>query len=145
MLKDQSLMLERNVHEKSTALEEANSGLETQVSKRIESEHALEQSELKYQRLYDNAGAALFTSEMEGGCLIEANQMALSLFEATRHALVNKPTSDLWADLERYAAFVKLLLARGSVSNAECDFLTSSGTTKHCSVNAALDRNTGDY
>ncbi len=142
VLRNQSLELEKKVRERTAALHEANKVLEEEVLRRTQSEEALKQSEFKFRSLYENAEVALFTSNVDGSALSEANLLALSLFQGTRSQLIGKPTINFWADPEQRSVVVQRLMAEGKIAGVECDFLGRKGSVKHCSVNAVLDRET---
>ena len=96
-------------------------------------EARVEEAQVNYQSIFNNALEGLFQSTPEGSFITANPAMALMLGRETPEALVNEtsgwPAHQFFADNVRWAELVRLLETQGSVSEFEAEVVRDDGHT----------------
>jgi len=106
--------------------------------KRVEQE--LIQSELLYQKLFEESRDAIYISGVRGE-LLEVNPAALELFGYTREEMLSMNAQRLYANPEEREKFRQAMQKQGSVSNYEVLLVKKDGTEMHCLLSSTTRRN----
>ncbi|MCP3914382.1 MAG: PAS domain S-box protein [bacterium] len=103
---------------------------------------ALRQSEARYVDLYDRAPDMYLSVDVETGRLVELNGTLVSTLGYSRHELLGRPISELYAESSRARARESLedLKRTGAVAGVELQVLRKSGAPLDVSVNATAIR-----
>ncbi|OWY25098.1 PAS domain-containing sensor histidine kinase [Sphingobacteriales bacterium UPWRP_1] len=106
--------------------------------KRVEQE--LIQSELLYQKLFEESRDAIYISGVRGE-LLEVNPAALELFGYTREEMLSMNAQRLYGNPEEREKFRQAMQKQGSVSNYEVLLVKKDGTEMHCLLSSTTRRN----
>ncbi|OWY21335.1 PAS domain-containing sensor histidine kinase [Sphingobacteriales bacterium UPWRP_1] len=106
--------------------------------KRVEQE--LIQSELLYQKLFEESRDAIYISGVRGE-LLEVNPAALELFGYTREEMLSMNAQRLYANPREREKFRQAMQKHGSVSNYEVLLVKKDGTEMHCLLSSTTRRN----
>ncbi|HRK29107.1 MAG TPA: PAS domain S-box protein [Chitinophagales bacterium] len=106
--------------------------------KRVEQE--LIQSELLYQKLFEESRDAIYISGINGA-LLEVNPAALELFGYTRDEMLGMSALKLYANPQERERFQKAMQEKGSVSNYEVILVKKDGTEIDCILSSTTRRN----
>jgi len=104
-------------------------GIDRDITARKRAEAAVRESEERFSKAFQASPAAMAISEIDGGRLLDANAMWLSLWGYTRDEAVGKTAIELhnWADMEHRAKLIERLKREGSIRDFEATFLTKTG------------------
>ncbi|QQS27470.1 MAG: PAS domain S-box protein [Sphingobacteriales bacterium] len=106
--------------------------------KRVEQE--LIQSELLYQKLFEESRDAIYISGLKGE-LLEVNPAALELFGYSREEMLGMSALKLYANPQEREKFRNAMQEHGSVSNYEVILVKKDGTEIDCLLSSTTRRN----
>ena len=114
----------------STAdLRKAHGELEIRVRERTAE---LQDSELKFRSLFNNAEVGMFRSRIDGSAFLDINAKYLSILGRTRDEVIGKPSNNFWADLKEREKMIRLLKTKGQIDGFECRLLKKTGEVIYC-------------
>jgi len=87
--------LEVRVEERTAELARANKVLESEVAERKKTEKALQENELKFKTIFENAGGAIFIANRKTGKILECNSQAEQLLGRPRAEIIGMHQSEL--------------------------------------------------
>jgi PAS domain S-box-containing protein len=97
------------------------------VTHRKQAEKAIQENEVKYRNLFDNAQVGMFRTKMDGSAIMEVNQNLLDVFGFTREEMLASPSTMRWAHPEEREEMARRLRADGVVTDLEAAFVTKAG------------------
>ena len=87
--------LEVRVEERTAELARANKVLESEVAERKKTEKALQENELKFKTIFENAGGAIFIANKKTSKILECNSQAEQLLGRPRAEIIGMHQSEL--------------------------------------------------
>jgi len=87
--------LEVRVEERTAELARANKVLESEITERKKTENALQENELKFKTIFENAGGAIFIANRKTGEILECNSQAERLLRRPRAEIIGMHQSEL--------------------------------------------------
>jgi PAS domain S-box-containing protein len=101
------------------------------ISDRKLAEEALQQSELKFRRLFENSQVGIFRTRIEDGLFVDANQRCLELlgYSTAEEVIGRKYATEFYVNLGDRERMLRELLARGKANNYELQVWRRDGTT----------------
>lgn len=113
------------------------------ITRKVQDEKALVESESKYRNLFENAQIGMYRSKMDGGAILDANAKLAEIFECTREEIINSPALNRWADPERRKDMLRIVQEKGFVNDFEAQFITKTGKVKTCLISVTPYTNEG--
>ena len=99
------------------------------ITERKQSEEKIKESEAKYKTIFENAGGAIFTADVESGRLLECNSLAEKLVGRTRDQIIGMHQSALHPvdEAGKYKEKFAIHLKKGYVADFEAEVLHKDG------------------
>jgi len=99
------------------------------VTERKQSEEKIKESEARYKTIFENAGSAIFTADVESGRLLECNSLAEKLVGRTRDQIIGMHQSVLHPvdEAEKYKEKFAIHLKKRYVADFEAEVLHKDG------------------
>ncbi len=116
MLSETNARLEAHVRERTAQLEAAN--------------RALQASEEKYRRLFDNAQAGMFRTRMDGSAVLEVNAKLAQIVNKPVEEIVGRPTLFSWAEPAKRTEMLHMFQTRDHIAEFEMPTLTGDGQVR---------------
>ena len=114
-------------------------GFITDITDRVQAEHALHDSERKYRDLFEDSRDTIYRTSRDGRFL-DINPAGLELFGDAREEMVGMPVERIYADPADRAAFLLAIENTNAVRNYELRFRHKDGTALDCLVTATVWR-----
>lgn len=105
--------------------------------KQAEAMKALAESENKFKIIFDKAKDPILISDFNGK-IIDMNKVGLELFDYHHKQLGGILDKDLFFHQKDRERFVEQLETKGSVSDFECEMVSSKGITYYCSLSSTV-------
>jgi PAS domain S-box-containing protein len=127
------------VHISTTAIREGGRvvgvlGVLLDITKRVQSEQALKESERKYRTLFEDSRDAIFITDRTGR-LTDVNPSFLKLFGYTEEEAHAMRAIDTYVDRDECKAYVKTIGEKGFVEEFTVKLKKKDGTVMECSLN----------
>lgn len=127
------------VHISTTAIREGGRvvgvlGVLLDITKRVQSEQALKESELKYRTLFQDSRDAIFITDRTGR-LTDVNPTFLKLFGCTEEEAHAMRAIDTYVDREECKEYVKAIGKEGFVEEFTVKLKKKDGTVMECFLN----------
>ncbi len=113
------------------------------ITERKRAEEEIQQSEIKFRNLFNNAEVGMFRTRLDGSEIIEFNEKYLKILHYTREEITGKPSVNMWADKREREKMVQILNAEGRVTDFEFDLLTKQGEVRRCIASLRSYRDMG--
>ena len=125
------------------ALDERNQlvridGYMEDITERKQAEDALRESEEKYRSLFQDSRDAVYINQKDN--IVDANKAMLELFGYSREEMLRMLVTDVYANPEDRAKFLKEITLKGSVRDYEVKFRKKDGTEIDCLLTSSLKR-----
>ena len=114
-------------------------GFITNITERVQAEHALRESERKYRDLFEDSRDVVYRTSLDGRVL-DVNPAGLELFGYTRKEMIGMSVERIYADPADRAAFLCAMESKSAVRNYEVRFRRKDGTVLDCVVTATVWR-----
>jgi PAS domain S-box-containing protein len=118
-------------------------GVVRDISKRKQAERALQESESKYQDLYDNAPDMFVSVDAEKGTILQCNRTFTEVLGYNEEEIIGRPVFDIYApDSAEHAksTIFPLFVKTGSIKGEELKVLRKDGSTLEVSLNVSAIR-----
>ncbi len=127
------------VHISTTALREGGRivgvlGVLRDITKRIQTQQALKESEEKYRTLFEDSRDAIFITDGEGR-LTDVNRSFLTLFGYTKEETKGLRAVDTYVNRQDCGTYVKAIKEQGFVDYLEVKLKKKDGTVMDCLLN----------
>ncbi len=120
--------------------EEAILNLARDVTSELLAKRALEESENRYRRIFEDSRDAIYVTELDG-TMVAMNPAGLRRFGFTDTELHNLNALDFYADPQDRAAFQTVVSEEGSVDDFPVRLVTKAGEILDCEITATVRRN----
>jgi|GEM_PF-4498694 len=90
------------------------------ISERIKAEIAVQESEKKYRKLFDDSLDGIFLTNYEGK-MLDVNEAGIKEFGCTREEILHKNAAELYADIDGRSKFLQHIAQEGFVKDYEVD------------------------
>ncbi|MGD8386965.1 MAG: PocR ligand-binding domain-containing protein [Desulfobacteraceae bacterium] len=107
--------------------------------KQREAQETLREREEKYRQIFENIQDIYYEASLAGK-IIEISPSVSSISGYTREELIGADLYNLYAEPEKRAAFLELLLAQEKVNDYELDILDKDGSVRSFSLAASIVR-----
>jgi PAS domain S-box-containing protein len=109
------------------------------ITKRIEAERALRESEEKFKRTFQSNPNSMSINTLEEGIFLDVNDAFLRTTGFRREDLIGqRSTETSWVDKEDRSRMLRLLREQGRVEGMETAFRTKSGKTLFSTLSAVI-------
>jgi len=106
--------------------------------KLLETGTALQESEVKYRSLFENAEVGMYRSKLDGTAILAVNRKLCGIFGFNESEMLDNPATICWADADARSRMVENLLKEGSLHDYEMDILTKSSEIRTLSISVNL-------
>jgi PAS domain S-box-containing protein len=109
------------------------------ITKRIEAERALRESEEKFKRTFQSNPNSMSINTLEEGIFLDVNDAFLRISGYSREDIIGRRSTDTsWVDKEDRRRMLRLLHEQGRVEGMETAFHTKSGKVLFSSLSAVI-------
>jgi len=106
--------------------------------KLLETGTALQESEVKYRSLFENAEVGMYRSKLDGTAILAVNRKLCEIFGYTESEMLDNPATICWADGDARSIMVENLHKDGFLNDYEMDILTKSAEIRSLTISVNL-------
>ncbi len=99
---------------------------------------ALQESEVKYRTLFENAQVGMYRSKLDGTAILAVNRKLAEIFGSNEKEMLDNPATIRWADPNARGRMVEKLKQSGFLHDYEIDILTKSEEIRNLSISVHL-------
>lgn len=140
LLLERAIRYAMEIKQRENELREARETAERELAERKLVEEALQESERKYQAIFESAPFSLVLSGLDNGVIVDVNTRWEELFEVPREEAIGKTIAELFSipDLEARGREYQELRERGRVQSFDMPSRTHTGKPFLARVNAEV-------
>ncbi|MCX6168068.1 MAG: PAS domain S-box protein [Ignavibacteriales bacterium] len=110
----------------------------TDITEHKNAEESLQESELQYKTLFENANDAIIIFEPENEIILEANHRALATYGFSRSEFIGMSLKSISKDVEVGEKQLQQLLKQGTYDEFETEQFRKDGTVIHLLINSSI-------